>query len=547
MYLDDIETRSNLKDKNDDGSSNNDGHIFKIFSKSVKLYKDGYSDVISKKDFYMAQWYVFNNCEEAEPFVEEHKEELLKQGVEDIEEKHREQFPSWFRKKIMQLFNKEKSRSIMKVNPLTMGPDVCGEKSTSCIVNGVRYHIQQHDELCKSQNCGIVVRDLHEKVDIDFYGTITDILELKYVEENSVFLFKCKWFDLLDMLNQLHRDDVEPITIGANVIELEAQIEYKVEVDYDEKDSDQEDDTMRYFFIIALLYLNLEDEVLIEEGGLQTHTLSGVKSVYALPFPDPTYGIALGPRELTGVVDLITYFKLLPHQEFFCKKPFPLLILDTHYLYNVVGDTDIRKGQGMQLDQLIQHTSSVKETNLGIQPFDLDALREAFQLCEKAPIDLPPSKKGIPIIAGKSKSESKDNEKNLSHELCVFYDGKSGSRDSIKMKANAESKQISSKPIEKVIVHPLVLLSIVDHYNRVARDTRKYVVGVFLGTSFKDTVDVTDSYAVPFEEDNRDPILVIIDVQPEELGIPTKVYDVVEKVKENATQQIQNVLVHVPL
>ncbi|KAK4724248.1 hypothetical protein R3W88_027027 [Solanum pinnatisectum] len=58
-----------------------------------------------------------------------------------------------------------------------------------------------------------------------------------------------------------------------------------------------------------------------------------------------------------------------------------------------------------------------------------------------------------------------------------------------------KSQQISSRPIEKVIVHPFVLLSIVDQYNRVARDTRKCVVGVLLGTSFKGIVDVTNSYA----------------------------------------------------
>ncbi len=58
-----------------------------------------------------------------------------------------------------------------------------------------------------------------------------------------------------------------------------------------------------------------------------------------------------------------------------------------------------------------------------------------------------------------------------------------------------KSQQVSSKPIEKVIVHPLVLLSIVDNYNRVARDKR--VVGVLLGSSFRGTVDVTNSYAGP--------------------------------------------------
>ncbi|CAL5366150.1 unnamed protein product [Camellia sinensis] len=149
-----------------------------------------------------------------------------------------------------------------------------------------------------------------------------------------------------------------------------------------------------------------------------------------------------------------------------------------------------------------------------------------------------------------------------------------------------KTQQISARSIEKVIVHPLVLLSIVDHYNRVARDTKKRVVGVLLGASFRGTVDVTNSYAVPFEEDDKDPsiwfldhnyhesmfsmfrrinakehvvgwystgpklrendlnihglfndyvpnpVLVIIDVQPKEMGIPTKAYYAVEEVKE---------------
>ncbi|KAI8013887.1 hypothetical protein LOK49_LG05G00323 [Camellia lanceoleosa] len=60
-----------------------------------------------------------------------------------------------------------------------------------------------------------------------------------------------------------------------------------------------------------------------------------------------------------------------------------------------------------------------------------------------------------------------------------------------------KTQQISARPIEKVIVHPLVLLSIVDNYNRVAKDTRKRVIGVLLGSSFKGTVDISNSYAGP--------------------------------------------------
>ncbi|RRT60609.1 hypothetical protein B296_00027598 [Ensete ventricosum] len=61
-----------------------------------------------------------------------------------------------------------------------------------------------------------------------------------------------------------------------------------------------------------------------------------------------------------------------------------------------------------------------------------------------------------------------------------------------------KAQQMAGRAVEKVIVHPLVLLSIVDNYNRVARDTRKRVIGVLLGSSAKGTVDVTNSYAVMF-------------------------------------------------
>lgn len=58
-----------------------------------------------------------------------------------------------------------------------------------------------------------------------------------------------------------------------------------------------------------------------------------------------------------------------------------------------------------------------------------------------------------------------------------------------------KTQQISARSIEKVIVHPLVLLSIVDNYNRVAKDTHKRVVGVLLGSTYKGVVDISNSYA----------------------------------------------------
>ncbi|CAH2072360.1 unnamed protein product [Thlaspi arvense] len=118
-----------------------------------------------------------------------------------------------------------------------------------------------------------------------------------------------------------------------------------------------------------------------------------------------------GPRELGGARDLITQHKLLPHHEFFCKRSLPESLSDAHYLHNVVGDTEIRKGEGMQLDQLIPNASLDRDTNARIQPFVLDELKEAFDLNDTAPVELPPAEKGALTIASKSKSESKDRDR----------------------------------------------------------------------------------------------------------------------------------------
>ncbi|ODV91989.1 hypothetical protein CANCADRAFT_573 [Tortispora caseinolytica NRRL Y-17796] len=63
---------------------------------------------------------------------------------------------------------------------------------------------------------------------------------------------------------------------------------------------------------------------------------------------------------------------------------------------------------------------------------------------------------------------------------------------------------------QSVAIAPLVLLSTVDHYNRTARGTKKRVVGVLLGTTGP-VYNVTNSFAVPFEEDEKDGFVWFLD------------------------------------
>ncbi|PYH92022.1 Mov34-domain-containing protein [Aspergillus ellipticus CBS 707.79] len=150
-----------------------------------------------------------------------------------------------------------------------------------------------------------------------------------------------------------------------------------------------------------------------------------------------------------------------------------------------------------------------------------------------------------------------------------------------------------------VTVAPLVLLSVADHYGRSAKGTRKRVVGVLLGENSGQNVRVSNSFAVPFEEDEKDPsvwfldhnfvesmrdmfkkinareklvgwyhsgpklrasdleinelfkrytpnpLLVIVDVQPKEVGVPTDAYFAVDEIKDDGTTTSKT-FVHTP-
>lgn len=152
---------------------------------------------------------------------------------------------------------------------------------------------------------------------------------------------------------------------------------------------------------------------------------------------------------------------------------------------------------------------------------------------------------------------------------------------------------------KNVTVAPLVLLSVVDHYDRSVKDTKKRALGVILGDNRGSTIRVTNSFAIPFEEDDKksgvwfldhnfvesmgdmfkkvnakekligwyhtgpklrasdleinelfkkytpNPLLLIIDVQPKPVGIPTDAYIAVEDIKEDGTST-ERTFVHIP-
>jgi len=89
---------------------------------------------------------------------------------------------------------------------------------------------------------------------------------------------------------------------------------------------------------------------------------------------------------------------------------------------------------------------------------------------------------------------------------------KKGDKKSEEKKEEAKDDAKEEKKKKRdVVVHPIVLLSVVDHYNRVAKGTTKRVVGTLLGEVQGYDLHITNCFAVPFEEDPRDPQVWFLD------------------------------------
>lgn len=69
-------------------------------------------------------------------------------------------------------------------------------------------------------------------------------------------------------------------------------------------------------------------------------------------------------------------------------------------------------------------------------------------------------------------------------------------------RSTASVGALAELPFKKVVVHPLVLLSVVDHFNRMGKiGNHKRVVGILLGSiKGKGILDISNSFACKFEK-----------------------------------------------
>lgn len=101
---------------------------------------------------------------------------------------------------------------------LSRGPTQYVTSYSGYIVNGYRFHTEDREKSLRTQNSGVVVIGNTGNGDenIDYYGVVTDIIEIQYLGRNRVVLFRCKWWDVYDKLRGVKSDEYGFVSVNCN-------------------------------------------------------------------------------------------------------------------------------------------------------------------------------------------------------------------------------------------------------------------------------------------------------------------------------------------
>ncbi|KAL5580234.1 hypothetical protein UlMin_012676 [Ulmus minor] len=191
-YFNDVETRFNRPDRNDDGM--HPTRQLSVFESQCKpLGKQSYVE-LDNNDRDKAEFYILNNSPELEPYLNEHKQELhvrLREGCLNINEVHRTEFAGWFFEKIYAMHRMQAPEVTTEFLSLSSKTNMVVSSYPACIVNGVRFVTHDRDVRLRTQNSGVSVPGTGQEM---FYGQLQQILEFSYLNGFSVVLFRCKWF-----------------------------------------------------------------------------------------------------------------------------------------------------------------------------------------------------------------------------------------------------------------------------------------------------------------------------------------------------------------
>ncbi|XP_059650446.1 uncharacterized protein LOC132296251 [Cornus florida] len=191
-FLGGIETRFNREERNSEGNYNNNWSTFYDLKQVVRPIGAQSLDILPRADIEMARLYVLQNCEDVLSYEEKHKVELERENPRNVSQRHAKEYSRWFETKIKEMRHHQKETTCDDLYSLACGPQCLVSRYSACIVNGIRFHTKEREQNRRTQNSGVLVKG----EDQDYYGALTDIIELRYPLGRKIFLFKCDWFDV---------------------------------------------------------------------------------------------------------------------------------------------------------------------------------------------------------------------------------------------------------------------------------------------------------------------------------------------------------------
>ncbi|VVA41263.1 PREDICTED: transposon CACTA, partial [Prunus dulcis] len=194
MYLKDVETAFNRPQRNNDGGMRKEK--LSVFAQSARPFGDpGRGESFSRNDMEVAHWFVLNNCDEIMAYLDEHEEMMKREHPSHlVAQKQRELFPQWFLESVNKLKSSNSPTYSDELYNLALGP-IRAELFSGCYINGVKFLGAARDDKLCTQNSGVHVPGGGKSTNIDFYGKLTNVVQLLYKDRYQVIMFKCRWFD----------------------------------------------------------------------------------------------------------------------------------------------------------------------------------------------------------------------------------------------------------------------------------------------------------------------------------------------------------------
>ena len=144
-------------------------------------------------DWERAHVYILKNCPEADPYYREFMSAFGTQQISGPE--FDRLYLNYFKTRVTEL--RDTSQSTLSLQILASGPTHHASKCNSCKINGYKFNTEQHDAGLTTQNCGVLVIGNDGTDIINYYGVLTDIIDVQYFGSKQVIVFKCRWFDVL--------------------------------------------------------------------------------------------------------------------------------------------------------------------------------------------------------------------------------------------------------------------------------------------------------------------------------------------------------------